>query len=92
MGLLIAVLATVLVLFMVAAMAVAEWSDLDPGQVWNRLWKRPDAAPAPAPPAPAAGDKAPRPRAAVSRNTRGRTASAKKQVARKPTTTKRKPR
>jgi hypothetical protein len=49
MGLAISIFATVLVLFMVVAMAMAEWADKDPGDLLSVFWKRrksTDAVPA----------------------------------------------
>jgi hypothetical protein len=40
MGLFLGFFAILLVLFMVGAMALAEWADMDPGEAWQWLKKR----------------------------------------------------
>ena len=39
MAIFIGIFVVALVLFMVFAMALAEWADLDPGQLWARLFR-----------------------------------------------------
>ncbi|NTV52269.1 MAG: hypothetical protein HGA76_04560 [Candidatus Firestonebacteria bacterium] len=97
MGLLLAILATLLVLFMVAAMALAEWADKDPGELWSLLWKRrATAGLVPQTVAPVPVEKSVRQvraKATVSRaKLRGSQAPGKNHAARKPAAAKRKTR
>jgi hypothetical protein len=94
MGLILAILATLLVLFMVAAMAVAEWADKDPGEILAMLWKRKLSGVVSTNSTQAmAASKSVRARTTSSRGKiRSSKALKKSQAARKPNSSKRKPR